>query len=373
MDSSLSIFTDNGIHVMVNPHWETSVQERVWSGVLKISPANHIWVASSGTENYKPGAIKMVGLSKEAFLFAARSVCDTLKISAHDIYHNVLPNYHVGGLSILARCVVSGARYVSPQVPAKWNAREAQALWTQEKITLTSLVPTQVFDLVKERIVAPASLRIVFVGGGALSEELWAQARELGWNLLPTYGMTETCAMMAHCERGNEFTVFPHIDACRTNSDGRLEILSASLLSAYAFVTATGSVELVDPKHDGWFSSGDRAVVRGRTLILEGRESELVKIKGETVSLLETTMNLENFLLQNGTPHRVAVVSEPEVRDGHRLCLVVEGKLDDALLAQFYASQLPIVRFARVISLEKLPLTPLGKIDITAVRGLLGT
>lgn len=370
MDISLNVFSDSQSHILLNPHWTADIQKRVTGAIDLASPKNHFWIGSSGTENFRPGHIKMVALSKDAVLAAAKSVCATVDISAKDVYYNVLPIYHVGGLSTLARAHVSGCEYISAAANYKWNAREAVALWNQENVTITSLVPTQIFDVVQEKLAAPQTLRFVFVGGGALSDELWRSAKALGWNLLPTYGMTEASAMIAYSTTGNGYELFPHIEQCRTDSSGHLQLRSASLLSHYLFIAPDGAIHLEDPKEDGWFTSGDRVDVRERTLFLKGRESELVKIKGESVSLLELTVSFENFCLHNNIHQRFAILALPDARDGHMLLLVTEGTLVPEVLEQFNQTQLPFARLNRNVSVAKIPLSPLGKVDLPATRAL---
>lgn len=45
----------------------------------------------------------------------------------------------------------------------------------------SSLVPTQVVDLVNGEIQAPPGVRCIIVGGGALDMETGRRARALGW------------------------------------------------------------------------------------------------------------------------------------------------------------------------------------------------
>ncbi len=64
-------------------------------------------------------------------------------------------------------------------------------------VTLTSLVPTQVHDLVQCALACPPSLRAVVVGGAELDPVLGERARELGWPVLQSYGMTEAASQVA--------------------------------------------------------------------------------------------------------------------------------------------------------------------------------
>src|SRR5688572_32857682 len=90
----------------------------------------HVWLATSGTS----GALKLTALSKKALLASAASVNRYLQSDSRDVWCCVLPTFHVGGLGIYARALLSGARVVSETWdPARFAANR--------EITLASLVP----------------------------------------------------------------------------------------------------------------------------------------------------------------------------------------------------------------------------------------
>ncbi len=160
-------------HLLLNPRLPGKDREslvRLQRSVPAL--AAHVWIATSGTS----GAYKLVALSKKALLASAEAVNLHLRATSSDVWLSVLPTFHVGGLGILARASLSGARVVS----AQWDARDVVDLVAVEQVSLASLVPAQVSDLVAARLEAPSSLRAVVVGGGALRDELYREARALG-------------------------------------------------------------------------------------------------------------------------------------------------------------------------------------------------
>ena len=144
-------------------------------------------------------------------LASAAAVNRRLEAVEGDVWFRVLPAFHVGGLGIHARAFLSGARVeVGSWDPGRFAASDA--------MTLASLVPAQVSDLVERRLPPPRHLRAVVVGGGALSDELYRAARDLGWPVLPSYGMTECCSQIATASRaGPELVLLDHLEA---RSDG---------------------------------------------------------------------------------------------------------------------------------------------------------
>lgn len=317
-------------HVLLNPRMPEEERRRLESLVVDLP--SHVWLATSGTT----GALKLTALSKRALLASAAAVNRHLSSDASDVWLRVLPTFHVGGLGIHARAFLSGARVVT-----EWS----------EDVTLASFVPAQVSDVVRDRRVAPRSLRAVVVGGGALSEELYRDARGLGWPLLPSYGMTECCSQVATATAASpELVLLEHVEA-RIEEDGRLAIQSEALLTGYA--TEDG---FVDPKIDGWFVTEDVASLDGRTLRVEGRRGDFVKIGGESVDL----SRLDRILAAIGAD--AAAVAIPDERLGHVIALAVASGDPDAIANAFNARVFPFERARSIVHVREIPRTPLGKI-----------
>ena len=156
----------------------------------------HVWVATSGTSSDAPGRVRWVALSKQAFLASAGAVNAHLAATASDVWAHALPLFHVGGLGILARAHLSGARVVAA-VRGRWEPSAFRDAAEGAGATLAALVPSQVHDLVQARLDSPSSLRAVVVGGARLEPSLYRAARERGWPCLPSYGLTETCSQVA--------------------------------------------------------------------------------------------------------------------------------------------------------------------------------
>lgn len=326
----------DGSHVLLNPRMPGEERRRLESFVVDLP--GHVWLSTSGTT----GALKLTALSKRALLASAAAVNRHLQSDASDVWLCALPVFHVGGLGIYARAFLSGARVVG----AGWDG-----------VTLASLVPAQVMDLLRERIAPPRSLRAVVVGGGALSEELYRSGRALGWPLLPSYGMTECCSQVATATlESPELVLLDHVEA-RIESDGRLALRSEALLTGYA-----SEEGLVDPKIDGWFVTEDVATLEGRVLCVEGRRGDFVKIGGESVDL----SRLDRILGELGA--EAAVFAIPDERLGHVIALAVAEGDVDAIAAAFNARVFPFERARRVVRVAEIPRTPLGKVR----RGGLG-
>lgn len=326
--------------VLLNPRMPADEQARLRSYVTDLP--GHLWLATSGTT----GALKLTALSKEAMLASAAAVNRHLASAASDVWCCVLPEFHVGGLAIFARAFLSEARVERMQ----WVAREFAANRT---MTLASLVPAQVSDLVQSQLPAPANLRAIVVGGGALVPSLYSDARALGWPVLPSYGMTETCSQVATAKLGSpELVLLDHVEA-RTEPDGRLAFRGPSLLTGYG--TERG---FVDPKIGGRFVTEDLGSVDGSVLFVEGRRGDFVKIGGESVDLAR----LDEILGSIAGPH-AAVIAVPDKRLGHVIQLAVDPAVDAETVASAFDARVhPFERALAVHRVSEIPRSFLGKL-----------
>ncbi len=137
----------------------------------------------------------MVVLRKRALRISAEAVNDWVGVGAGSVWGLALPVCHVGGFGVVARGYFAGCEVVSFE--GKWGV-DGFCEWVDKVgVTHVSLVPTQVHDLVAAGARGPGSLEVVLVGGGKLEVEAGRAARALGWPVLATYGMTETCSQVA--------------------------------------------------------------------------------------------------------------------------------------------------------------------------------
>ena len=368
-------WTSNDTEVLLNPRLPESEGLRL-RRLVKDSPSfnAHIWLATSGSS----GRIKMVALSKDAFLASAASANRHMETSNADRWGLVLPRFHVGGLSIFARAFLSHSEVL--ELP-KWSAPDFAGWCTSEKVTLSSLVSAQLTDLVRMNLRAPAHLRAVLLGGGGVSKDLYSRARALGWNILPTYGMTECGSQVATApvnsllqEEYPELMMLPHLEA-RVETDGRLAFRGSSLLTGYAFEEVSGVARFEDPKRLGWFISEDQGEVKTgpggarQLLLLKGRGTDFIKIGGESVGLPRLDQALEKVWNDLYSTAQVgwdaALVAYPDERLGSVIHLVVAGASEsfvEQIVEAFNSEVLPFEKIRAVHRLPELPRSSLGKI-----------
>jgi O-succinylbenzoic acid--CoA ligase len=363
MDSALGIFSHRDTHVFLNPKMTAAERGRLTRATEEKNLTSHIWLMSSGTESSTLTSTKLIALSKDAVLAAAQAVTKEFHLTSRDIYLNALPIFHIAGLSVWARAFIAGMK-VETLDDWTWNAEQFTRLVEAKNITVSSLVPTQIYDLVQAKEKAPRSVRHIFVGGGALSMALWRQACGLGWPLTLSYGMTETCAMLAVGASPEEgLRKLPHVIDWADDGQQRLRFLSPALLTGYLFVPREGLSEFVDPKKEGWYLCDDRGRIENQRLFLQGRETELVKINGESVSIAAMQAAWDGFALQHQLPGLYYIVAVPHERHGFELVLVGGGAVARDLVERFNQTLLAFQRVQKVFKFQQVPLSPLGKLQ----------
>ncbi len=317
---------DDGTYIFTNPKLGKADQQLI--KVNKIPPVKGtVWVGSSGTT--AEHSFKLLGLKKSAFLASAEAVCEHLHVTESDVWLNVLPRFHVGGLSIEARSHVSGCLVVQHKEPHFDIKLFCKAI-EQFKVTMTSLVPTQVYEIVKNNVIAPKTLRVLLVGGGHLSDYLYQQAISLGWPVVLTYGMTELCSQIATSRLEDIFKperpkayLLNHIEA-KTDDKDYLYIKSKALFFK-KIIFKKETVELSGPESD-WYKTNDMVhLEKDDVLKFIGRGSSMYKISGELVNLAQLNRLLSNILHEEGFTSSASLKTSPHLKYGHQVNLVVEG------------------------------------------------
>jgi O-succinylbenzoic acid--CoA ligase len=335
-----------------------------------------MWVLSSGTQSQ--GSMKAIGLRAENFLCSAESVNRHLQSTAQDRWLVAIPHYHVGGLSIYARAHLSGARvFVHQQC---WDPRLFVQALVNDQITLTSLVPTQVHDLVQAALPSPGCLRAAVIGGGALSPQLYVRARQLGWPVLPSYGLTECCSQVATASLQSlqnshfpDLQVLPHVQV--ELREGRIFLRSQAIGPWVAVIQPSAEFTLEDPCPQGFLATEDLAELADGGLRILGRRDDVVKILGVLVKVDEVEHRLREHFAAAGLRGDVAVLALPDVRNENKLVIFTNGEQSlqtwQAQLARFNAQSGGPQRVHGFCWVPHIPRSEMGKVKKGALRQLL--
>lgn len=257
---------------------------------------------------------------------------------------NPLPLHHVSGLMPLWRSRCWGARHLqlSPSLmksPADLlQVCEALPDWGRAP-GVVSLVPTQLHRL----MAAPAGLAwlqacaVIWVGGAALPESLADQARSHGLRLAPSYGATETAAMVA-VQTPEQFLAGE--SGCgRALNDVELRLDGDQALLVRTPRLSIGRWSSDDPLRlqsltdgEGWWRSGDAASLTPELTVL-GRLDGALHSGGETVFPEQLEARLQQSLASQQLPFvPVLMLAKPDPEWGECLVALV-GSSDPALIA----------------------------------------
>lgn len=325
----------------------------------------HVWVSTSGST-----ALKWVALSKSAILASAIAVNTHLGSNSYDIWLNPLPEFHVGGIGIIARSYLSGAKLISIN-DNKWDVYAFYEMACREKVTLTALVPTQVYDIISAKLTCSKEMRAVVVGGGSLDGSLYRQALSLGWRLLPSYGLTECSSQVATAtleslETGQApvLRILPHLEVAI--EDGLICVKGKSLLTGYAMETLEGP-RFIDPKQNGWFHTEDMGKIENGYLHVMGRVGDFVKIGGESVDMKRLQVILDRLKVEFACVDDLVLVAVPDERLGHVVHLAATTRVREIqqLINAYHEKVLPFERIRKTHSLKSIPRTPLNKVKKT--------
>ena len=342
---------------------------------------SHVWIATSGSTADSVSATKLVALSKEALKQSALSVNEYLSVTDQDTWAQVLPNFHVGGLGIEIRADLSGAGVVPALRNGKWDPDYFRFIIEEDGCTLAALVPTQIYDLVKNNLVSPKCLRAVVVGGGSFSLDLYQKARALGWPVLPSYGMSETASQIATASLESlkdsdypKIKLLGHAKA-RINAEGYLEVTAKSLFTTYAQNTENGPKYWAPKTSDGWFVTEDRGEVLNDSLEIFGRSKDYIKIGGESVNVADLRGVLEKTVMELNPDWvlQVTLLDIASERLGSEIHLVTTLPKENAeYIASVYGDRvLPFAKVRKTHQVVEIPRSDLGKILWMQLRNLI--
>ena len=277
--------------------------ERVW---LSLDQAATI-VFTSGSSGRPKAALHTFG----NHYYSALGSGANIMLSPGDRWLLSLPLYHVGGLSILFRCLMAGATMAipGPGEPLGGSIRDLGA-------THISLVTTQLRRLLEERVHL-GGVKTILLGGGPFPEAFTDEAVSRGLPVHTSYGLTEMASQVTTTPPGASLSglrtsgrVLPHREVV-ISGDGEILVRGDTLFAGY--VRDDGLGRPVDEA--GWFHTGDLGDLDGEGFLrVHGRKDNLLISGGENIQPEEIEEHLERL---EGV-ERAVVVPVPDEYFGER-------------------------------------------------------
>ncbi len=349
---------------------------------------------TSGTTNRPKGVV-----TTHANITAQiMSLIEAWEWSADDRILLCLPLHHVHGIVNVVSCALwSGA--TCEMLPRF----DANTVWERiaggSSLTLFMAVPTIYVKLIAAWDAAPperraslsqacacTKLRLMVSGSAALPVSTLERWKEIsGHTLLERYGMTEIGMALSNPLRGERVpgsvgTPLPSVEVQLVGENGQpvapgtpgeIEVRGPSVFAEY-----WGKPDATrDAFRDGWFRTGDTAVIENGVYRILGRTNiDILKTGGHKVSALE----IEEALREHPAIAECAVVGVPDLEWGERVAAAVVLKDGDTLdlpslrawAKEFLAAhKLP----SRLLVLDALPRNAMGKVTKPAIKTMFQT
>jgi malonyl-CoA/methylmalonyl-CoA synthetase len=304
----------------------------------------------------------------------------------------VLPLHHVHGIVNVVACALWVGAVC--EMPPRFDADATWNRLSSGEITVFTAVPTIYYRLIasweasatdvrRHRANGARAVRLMMSGSAALPSGILERWREItGQVLLERYGMTEIGMALANPLHGARLpgrvgSPLPGVDVRLVGEDGgpvpenvpgEIEVRGDTVFGEY-WRRPEATREAF---RDGWFRTGDLAVVEGGAYRLLGRTSvDIIKSGGHKISALE----IEDVLREHPAIAECAVVGVDDEEWGQRVCAAVELKPAERLtladLEPWARARLAPYKIPKVLrAVATLPRNAMGKVvkpDVAAL------
>jgi O-succinylbenzoic acid--CoA ligase len=294
------------------------------------------------------GARKEVALSASALVASALASNKFFGAKSGQRWSLLLPLTHIAGINVLIRSIELGTEPIDLRT-AKDNYPDAD---------FTSIVPTQLYRAIHENHNLLSHLKkakSVLVGGAKLDSHLKIKARELGINVVESYGMTETTGGCIYDGAPLANTSY------ELGEDNRIKISGSTLASSYL-----GEEKLWRESFDGkWFMTSDIGSMKNGLLEVASRADDVVVSGGENVSLLA----IESEIKAAFPNIDVAAFAVQDLEWGNAIHIAYAGEnFNEVEIKKLLEATLGIAAKPKEIhQLDRIPVTALGKVDKSAL------
>jgi malonyl-CoA/methylmalonyl-CoA synthetase len=341
---------------------------------------------TSGTTN-KPKGVVTTHANIQAQI---ESLIQAWEWSSEDRIPMFLPLHHIHGIINIIGCALWSGATVEPFTRFEMNAILKRV--RVDAYTLFMAVPTIYVKLIQmleeaddqdrfDIVAGFKKMRLMVSGSAALPasvHERWAQLT--GQKLLERYGMTEIGMAISNLYRGERRpgsvgAPLPGVELrlkmengpviTDENEPGEIQVRGPMVFQAY-WNRPEATAETFE---DGWFRTGDMAVLEAGYYRIMGRLSvDIIKSGGYKLSALE----IEAALLEHPFIAECAVVGMPDDTWGEAVSAAVvlqKGPLDLIALREWCKERLSVYKIPqRLKVVSELPRNAMGKVTKPAVR-----
>ncbi len=303
--------------------------------------------------------------------------------SSDRILH-ILPLHHIHGIINVLTCALwAGAEC---HILSKFDAETVWNRICDGDLTLFMAVPTIYVKLIaawetaskeRQKIMSEgcAKMRLMVSGSAALPVQVLEKWQTIsGHFLLERYGMTEIGMALSNPLHGERLSGYvgkplPQVEVRLVDENGELVLAGTpgeiQVKGPGVFLEYWQNPEATAKAfQDGWFRTGDTAVVENDNYRILGRMSvDIIKTGGYKVSALE----IEEVLRSHPDIQECAVVGVADLEWGERVCaaLVLQGSQPLTLQAfrSWAKERLAVYKVpTQILIVEELPRNAMGKV-----------
>jgi len=313
-----------------------------------------------------------------------------------DRYLWTLPMFHANGWTFVWIVTARGAAHICLR---KVEPRTIFKLIEDENITMFCAAPTVLIAIAN----APESLRnnvreglqLFTAGAPPAAATIERIEGDFGWELTHVYGLTETSPFITICEERPEHLHLSLRERAVIKARQGVELITSGELmvvdaesdevphdgKTVGEIVVRGNVVMKgyynDPEatataiRDGWFHSGDAAVVHPDGYVeIRDRFKDVIISGGENISSVE----VEGVLLRHPAVQEAAVVGMPHEKWGESpyafVVLQPEAMVTEDEMKQFVRERLAHFKAPQWVSfVDDLPKTATGKVQKYILRG----
>jgi fatty-acyl-CoA synthase len=318
-----------------------------------------------------------------------------LRLGLKDRYLWTLPMFHANGWTFTWIVTAAGSTHIClPKV----DPPRVFDLVRREGVTWLCAAPTVLIGLAScppdVRGEVPRGVRVVTAGAPPAAATIERMEKDLGWEITQVYGLTETSPFITICEPRPEHQAAGAEERAVIKARQGVELLTSGELrvvdergnevpwdgATMGEIVVAGNVVMKgyynDPEAteramgDGWFHSGDAAVVHPDGYAeIRDRLKDVIISGGENISSVE----VEGVLLRHPSVQEVAIVGMPDEKWGespHAFVVLAPNKTASAEeLIEFARTRLAHFKAPRELHfVDTLPKTATGKIQKYVLR-----
>jgi fatty-acyl-CoA synthase len=319
-----------------------------------------------------------------------------LRIGIDERYLWTLPMFHANGWTYTWIVTAAGATHVCLR---KVDPAVVFELIHSEGCTWLCAAPTVLISLANASAEArgnvPGGIHVVTAGAPPAAATIERLEGDFGWEVTQVYGLTETAPFITVCEPRPEHDKLTPEERAVVKARQGVELITSGELKVVdaegaevphdgdtiGEIVVRGNVVMdgyfKDPEAteaamgDGWFHSGDAAVVHPDGYVeIRDRIKDVIISGGENISSIE----VEGALLRHEGVAEAAVVGMPDEKWGeapHAFVVLKDGASvsEDELIA-FVRDRIAHFKAPKAVKIvAELPKTATGKIQKYVLRG----